>query len=93
MNLWPAGPVQSTIRLVTVYPLSSGGRQSLLFHVSLTFLVYLPSDLVLLHIPLRIPHLVNYCSRLISGPPPPSHGVTVDTWHLEMTTRSSSVKC
>lgn len=56
-----------------------------------TFLVYLLSDL-LLQIPLRIPHPANYCSLLSSRPPPPFHGVTVDTWHLE-TTCSSPTKC
>lgn len=63
-----------------------GSRQS---H---TFLVYLLSDLVLLQNPLCIPHPVNYCSLLSSRPPPPSHGVTVDTWHLE-TACSSPTKC
>lgn len=69
----------------TAYFRVMGSRQS---H---TFLVYLLSDL-LLQIPLRIPHLVNYCSLLSSRPPPPFHSVTVDTWHLE-TTCSSPTKC
>lgn len=53
-----------------------------------TFLVDLLSDLILLQIPLCIPHPVNYCSLLSSRPPPPFHGVTVDTWHLETTCSS-----
>lgn len=78
--------------LLTAYFRLMGSRQSLFFHVSQTFLVYLLSDLVLLQIPLCIPHLVNYCSLLGSRPPPPFHGVTVDTWHLE-TMCSSPTKC
>lgn len=67
-------------------------RQSLFFHVSLSFSVSVPSDLVLLQIPLCIPHLVNHCSLLSSSPPPPFHRVTVDTWHLE-TSCSSPTTC
>lgn len=58
---------------------------SLFFHSVSHFLSILLSDLVLLQIPLRIPHPVNYCSLLSSRPPPPFHSVTVDTWHLETT--------
>lgn len=96
MNVVVTWPVESSpIKKVNSSQLnleSWESRQSLFFHVSHTFWVYLLSDLVLLQIPLCIPHLVNYCSLLSSNPPPPFHSVTVDTWHLE-TTCASPTKC